>query len=402
MKLDHEIGALTLTPNELAALIQDLGVNRNQLSLLPREEEQLADDQAILEPFFKMKKEDQQLFTEAIHVLAAPLQVAKLHYSIGSQAISRLMLSWPNNSSVIASLSNVKGGYVLKSGASDDLKQMINTVLGVESKIFNCNIRMEFTAQATIVLLAVMEYFRFAWYQSMLMHAQPSITFTEQDLLTRLAETEVEDFRWPLAFFAKITPADLLTQIDEDPLRESLQELIGAELIVKNDEEESSVAVLYTLTEKGHFICDRVLQDISKVALVVCGLSDNGDISYDASLLLRDDLYLWLFNISGNEGAVMNIDGETLEKLLQLLLMPFAVDQDSKPAEIKQSDPFKATSERFVLLKADLEAGKLSAESFRSALEDLRFQDTDGAWWQIAEEGRWLKWDGNQWVNFSA
>jgi hypothetical protein len=82
--------------------------------------------------------------------------------------------------------------------------------------------------------------------------------------------------------------------------------------------------------------------------------------------------------------------------------MPFAVDQDSKPAEIKQSDPFKATSERFVLLKADLEAGKLSAESFRSALEELRFEDADGTWWQIAENGRWLKWDGNQWVNFIA
>ncbi len=59
---------------------------------------------------------------------------------------------------------------------------------------------------------------------------------------------------------------------------------------------------------------------------------------------------------------------------------------------------FTALKESFFILRQQREEGKLTPADFQQALLNLRTQDQDGLWWQLAEDGAWLKWDGAVWV----
>jgi hypothetical protein len=51
------------------------------------------------------------------------------------------------------------------------------------------------------------------------------------------------------------------------------------------------------------------------------------------------------------------------------------------------------------ILKRDREEGKISEEVFISRVNELRYQDYNGDWWQIrAEDGAWMQWNGSAWV----
>ncbi len=59
---------------------------------------------------------------------------------------------------------------------------------------------------------------------------------------------------------------------------------------------------------------------------------------------------------------------------------------------------FTALKENLFILWQQREEGKLTPEDFQQALHNLRTQDQGGPWWQLAEDGRWLKWGGATWV----
>ncbi|MDZ4132061.1 MAG: hypothetical protein U1E11_02905 [Dethiobacteria bacterium] len=62
-------------------------------------------------------------------------------------------------------------------------------------------------------------------------------------------------------------------------------------------------------------------------------------------------------------------------------------------------EPFMHVKKRYAALKEDLAKGKIASETFRSAVYDLRFQDSAGNWWQINEDGvGWLRWNGKAWI----
>ncbi len=65
----------------------------------------------------------------------------------------------------------------------------------------------------------------------------------------------------------------------------------------------------------------------------------------------------------------------------------------------KPASPAADLQARFAALKADLDWGAISRDGFLQQVNELRFQDASGIWWQIAEDGQgWLMWDGSQWV----
>ncbi len=44
-------------------------------------------------------------------------------------------------------------------------------------------------------------------------------------------------------------------------------------------------------------------------------------------------------------------------------------------------------------------SGRVGEPEFREAVARLRLTDSTGVWWQVrAEDGAWLRWDGNAWV----
>lgn len=59
---------------------------------------------------------------------------------------------------------------------------------------------------------------------------------------------------------------------------------------------------------------------------------------------------------------------------------------------------FLQLKEKYFALWQQKNEGKLGPEDFGAALHNLRAEDSSGAWWQVAEDGSWLRWDGTNWV----
>lgn len=54
--------------------------------------------------------------------------------------------------------------------------------------------------------------------------------------------------------------------------------------------------------------------------------------------------------------------------------------------------------ERYQQLRAMRDAGRMSPQQFLAELQTLRWQDSNGVWWQISAEGALLFFDGRQWI----
>ena len=59
---------------------------------------------------------------------------------------------------------------------------------------------------------------------------------------------------------------------------------------------------------------------------------------------------------------------------------------------------FLDLKENFFILLQQKEEGKLNPQEFQQAVHDLRTQDQNSTWWQLTEDGNWLKWDGTAWL----
>lgn len=58
---------------------------------------------------------------------------------------------------------------------------------------------------------------------------------------------------------------------------------------------------------------------------------------------------------------------------------------------------FQEAETRYAELLRQYEAGQMSSAQFEQAVAGLRVQTSDGAWWQLDGNGRWLRWNGSAW-----
>lgn len=54
--------------------------------------------------------------------------------------------------------------------------------------------------------------------------------------------------------------------------------------------------------------------------------------------------------------------------------------------------------ERYRQVRAMRDAGRVSPQQFLAEIQTLRWQDSNGVWWQISAEGALLSFDGHQWI----
>lgn len=59
---------------------------------------------------------------------------------------------------------------------------------------------------------------------------------------------------------------------------------------------------------------------------------------------------------------------------------------------------FGDLEEQYHRYNSEVQAGAISLEQFAEKVNELRFQDAGGTWWQLRFDGIWLKWDGTAWV----
>lgn len=58
---------------------------------------------------------------------------------------------------------------------------------------------------------------------------------------------------------------------------------------------------------------------------------------------------------------------------------------------------FQEAEAQYTDLLRQYQTGQLSADQFEQAVAGLRLQTSDGAWWQLDGNGRWLRWNGAEW-----
>jgi len=57
----------------------------------------------------------------------------------------------------------------------------------------------------------------------------------------------------------------------------------------------------------------------------------------------------------------------------------------------------------FRTLQYQRDSGTITQEQFVNRVNDLRYQDYNGDWWQIgADDGGWMRWTGSSWKTLSA
>lgn len=59
---------------------------------------------------------------------------------------------------------------------------------------------------------------------------------------------------------------------------------------------------------------------------------------------------------------------------------------------------FRSATQQYKELISQLHSGRLTPQQFAEAVNALRLQTEDGAWWQInAQNGAWMRWNGVTW-----
>ncbi|MDO8567899.1 MAG: zinc-ribbon domain-containing protein [Dehalococcoidales bacterium] len=322
MKLDTKFDALMLTMGELSVLARQPGSAENVLSLVPKIE---ADGkESILAAFGRLDKDKRDDYSKAIAMLAAPSQVARLHYSVADETVTRIYLAWrPENKDSVAALALTDGKLAVSLQPADRIERMLSGALALTVGLQSANLTKSLSANATIVLIAVMDYFRYGRYRSLLTHTDPPGSFSQSEVMERIEDASSEDFRWPLLMLDKVFPVPIAGRFQAEDVTAALEELCRLDLLTKNEAEGGKPELtLYSLTPAANTVCDSLLHDVSKAALGISSAGADGIVGHEAMLLVRSSNYLWLLGIGGTEGVVASIDGKQFSEMLKQALTP--------------------------------------------------------------------------------
>ncbi|MDD4859698.1 MAG: zinc ribbon domain-containing protein [Dehalococcoidales bacterium] len=331
MNLDKKYDALMLTMGELSVLARQPGATENVLSLVPNIE--MEGKQSILSEFSRLAKDTQEECSMAIAMLAAPSQVARIQYSIADETVTRIYLAWrPENKGSVAALALADGKLAVSLQPADKIERMLSSALALSAGMQQANLTKSLSASAAIVLVAVMDYLRYARYQALLAHLDSPDSFNRREVQERLADASAEDFRWPLLMLDKVFPVPISGRFQAEEVTAALEELCRIGLLIKNEADGSSPDLtLYSLTPAGNLIADSLLHDVSKAALGISSAGADGIVGHEAMLLVRSSNYLWLMGFGSAEGVVASIERQQFAEILQKALTP----PDRMPAEIK-------------------------------------------------------------------
>jgi hypothetical protein len=339
MNYDSEFNTLNLTAEELSALTKELNNPLNDLAakeLLVKPEET---GTSVLQEFEALEPEIKTAIARALKMLAAPDQAGMLTYSIGDKSISRLKLAWVHDEQGIAVLGRTGLEYTLALQDHDKLLANLGQVLAIYQPLNEAIFNASLSATASLLILAIADCYRTDWYKSALTDSLPLGSYTLKEIDDRLKNSSA-DFRWHLPFFTQTLPVSLSEILPLEEVEAGLTELAELDLLKIDGDNETGETPLYILGGELELISDSLLNSIGKAALTISNINENGNLAAEAVFFARDDRHLWLTQISGNKGAVANIDQETFENIIHILtLLP------GKPVQADlQADFNKATT----------------------------------------------------------
>lgn len=291
-----------LSDAELAALAVDL--EPNEIGLRPR------GVPAPREPYTPAE------LSELVAALVRPTKVARFHYSIAADSMTRGFLAWtPAGDVVSLTASGPTRRIGLRSGR--EMTALTESVLGDPDGLRPAPLALDMSTVSVLVWLAVLEHRLEARLAGMLAHYAPERFLRSADVARRLSEATLEDFRWPLMFLAKVLPANLAVAVSGTEIEAGLGELRSLDLLETVDGTD-----LLEMTERGTWIADEMVAEVSKVAIGVSAFRDDGIVGHDTLFLVRTPRHLLLHEVAGARAAVAAIIGPELDSLLDHTFRP--------------------------------------------------------------------------------
>lgn len=314
MEIDQ--GDFLLTEAEFSAALNSPGVNTNDLGIRTLPQAARKGRETAGDPYRELDAELRTSLKRAIDTLAAPAKIARFHYTVADRTISRCLLAWsPDMEDTIVTA--VKTGESRRVGtwSQSDIISLISRVLAANDTLREENISLALSTRAIVVLLAITEHLRLLHYYSVMRHSEPLQIFNKAEVEARLADAANEDFRWPLLFLEKVMPVSVPRALSPDDVERAIDELLTAGL-VENADGEGKIAV-YELTGMALRISDELLHDVSKVALGISTFREDGQIGHEVMLLVRSSFNLFLFDLAGQDGAVVSLSADELDALMK-------------------------------------------------------------------------------------
>ena len=304
--------------NDLAIVADAAGARANALSLIPPGTVDTGSP-AVAE-YRAMATGTKNRLAIALGILRAPAKIAHWQHTIADETVTRAVLAWsPSAPNMIVGLAGTSEPRRVTFWTQASVTASIRKILAAEGELRNDEIGCKVSTPAVIVLLAVTEQMRAERLHSMLTHTAPLENFSRAEIVERLRDAANEDFRWPLLFVEKLIPGRMVPSLSEQEVSAALDELLKANLIEKASDGE---VVRYELSYAGKVIADGLLHDVSKVALAVTDLQDEGKFGHDVLLLVRSPFHLFMFAMAGQAGIVAAIDQDELAAALYLSLRP--------------------------------------------------------------------------------
>jgi predicted RNA-binding Zn-ribbon protein involved in translation (DUF1610 family) len=299
-----------LSEDEIFDLAQHLQPERSRLVILPNQAP--ITPSGIMQDYEQLSEEKRDYLNAIVRGLAYPVRLMRLHYSIADESVSRQLIVWRGESDEVITLA--RNGKVWRASTNSEfgVHTLIKEMLGAGSDLRRDPFALSLSSSSVLVFLGILEQMRYARLYSTLMSQTPVEVFAPVDVMERMHQAVKEDFRWPLAMFEKVLPVRMMDKVQLEDVTEGLNELVKLQLVEACDEK----GLLYQLTPPGFMVADGVLHEVSKAALCITQCRADGVVGHDAVLLVRSSFYLFLFELSGEVGALATLDEEGADLFL--------------------------------------------------------------------------------------
>jgi len=319
MRIDAEHQSLIITEDELAAVAAELKLPRNKLTLINAQFGMKSGERAMKD-FDGLPGWARDVYRQSIIGIASPAQTARINIAFPNRTVSQLALAWDRNDvNIITVVSRMGGEMALKQVTAAQAQDLIGRPLEIDKVKSAAGVNLTIPAVALITWLAVIDYAQYDWYVSMLKHSEPADSFTLDEIWERLQDAAGGDYRWPLPFFFSVFPVDVSGRLSEKELSTSLGYLSRMGLLTGDDGSVDGDSV-YTLSTEGSAIAGSFISGGTRLAMTISAPA-GGETGYEILMFVRGSDDLWLFDLSGNKGAVAGLGPGSFNSVINTLFM---------------------------------------------------------------------------------
>ncbi len=316
MRYNQEDRTLHLTAGELAAAVVQFEVQANSLSAVPVANPSESDEQGVSDALGALESEARTGIAQALRCLAAPERRLTVDYTVSSGTYTRALVGVSGEAAAL--VHGEASALTILQRSTNDIKALLSRVLAADETLRAAPVNLSLGAVQAIVLLAVADQIRYGHYRSLLAHTPAWTTFTAAEVAQLLADASKIDPRWPLLFADKLFPGGFASlELKDGEIGAALDQLADLGLLVKHEPDEGDDGpVVFGLGEDGELLCGGLLDNVSKVGVLVAEPGNDGMPAYEFFLLIRDARYVWLFDVAGREGYVASVGTGTVGELL--------------------------------------------------------------------------------------